>query len=49
MTTEEMHTALYEKFSAEQDNYRTWLLKQSPEEVLRHSYEEEICQVGIYA
>ena len=39
MTNEKMHTTLYEKFSAEQDNYRTWLLKQSPEEVLRHSYE----------
>ena len=39
MTTEEMHTALYEKFSAEQDNYRTWLLKQTPEEIIQHSYE----------
>ena len=39
MTTEEMHTALYEKFSAEQDNYRAWLLKQTPEEILQHSYE----------
>lgn len=39
MTTEEMHTALYEKFSAEQDNYRAWLLKQTPEEILHHSYE----------
>lgn len=39
MTTEEMHTALYEKFSAEQDNYRAWLLKQTPEEINQHSYE----------
>ena len=39
MTTEEMHTALYEKFSAEQDNYRAWLLKQTPEEIIQHSYE----------
>ena len=39
MTSEEMHTALYEKFCAEQDNYRAWLLKQPPEEILRHSYE----------
>ena len=39
MTTEEMHTALYEKFSAEQDNYRAWLLKQTPEEILHHTYE----------
>lgn len=39
MTNEEMHTALYEKFSAEQDNYRAWLLKQTPEEILHHTYE----------
>jgi len=39
MTTEEMLTALYEKFSAEQDNYRAWLLKQTPEEILHHTYE----------
>ena len=39
MTTEEMHTALYEKFSAEQDNYRAWLSKQTPEEIIQHSYE----------
>ena len=39
MTNEEMHTALYEKFRVEQDNYRAWLLKQTPEEILNHSYE----------
>ena len=39
MTIEEMHTALYEKFSAEQDNYRAWLLKQQPAEILNHTYE----------
>ena len=39
MTNEEMHTALYEKFSAEQDNHRAWLLKQTPEEILHHTYE----------
>ena len=39
MTTEEMLTALYEKFSAEQNNYRAWLLKQTPEEIIQHSYE----------
>jgi len=44
MTTEEMHTALYEKFSAEQDNYRAWLLKQTPEEILQHSYEFAVRQ-----
>ena len=39
MTNEEMHDALYKKFSAEQDNYRAWLLKQPPEEILNHPYE----------
>lgn len=39
MTNEEMHTALYERFSAEQDNYKTWLLKQPPKEILNHAYE----------
>ena len=42
MTSEKMHTALYERFCAEQDNYRAWLLKQPPEEILRHSYEYTI-------
>ncbi len=42
MTSEEMHTALYERFCAERDNYRAWLLKQPPEEILRHSYEYTI-------
>ena len=44
MTNEEMHTALYEKFSAEQDNYRAWLLKQTPEEIIQHSYEYAVRQ-----
>ena len=39
MTNEEMHDTLYKKFSAEQDNYRAWLLKQPPEEILNHAYE----------
>jgi hypothetical protein len=39
MTNEEMHAALYDRFRAEQDNYRAWLLKQTPEEILNHSYE----------
>ena len=44
MTIEEMHTALYEKFSAEQNNYRAWLLKQTPEEIIQHSYEFAVRQ-----
>ena len=44
MTNEEMHTALYEKMSAEQDNYRAWLLAQPPEEILNHTYEYTVRQ-----
>ena len=44
MTTEEMQTVLYEKFRAEQDNYRAWLLKQTPEEIIQHSYEFAVRQ-----
>lgn len=39
MTNSEINTALYEKMSAEQGKYRDWLLLQSPEEVLKHTYE----------
>lgn len=44
MTNEEIHTALYEKMSAEQDNYRAWLLAQPPEEILNHTYEYTVRQ-----
>ncbi len=44
MTNEKMHTALYEKMSAEQDNYRAWLLAQPPEEILQHTYEYTVRQ-----
>ena len=30
---------LYEKMKAEQDKYRNWLLRQTPEEILNHTYE----------
>ena len=46
MTNEEMQTALYDKFSAEQEHYRAWLLKQRPEEILNHTYEEVCCKGG---
>lgn len=39
MTNEEKLTALYDKMTAEQDTYRDWLKKQSPEEILHHTYE----------
>ncbi len=30
---------LYDKMKAEQDEYRDWLLSQSPSEILNHTYE----------
>ena len=36
---EELNTALYEKMFAEQENFRSWLLSQPPEEILNHTYE----------
>ena len=39
MTTAEKNTALYEKMSAEQEEYRKWLLAQTPEKILEHAYE----------
>ncbi len=39
MTNEEKLTALYDKMTAEQDTYRDWLKKQSPKEILHHTYE----------
>lgn len=39
MTNEQLNSALYEKMFAEQEKYRDWLLSQSPEEILNHTYE----------
>ena len=39
MTNEELNTALYKKMFAEQDEFRSWLLEQTPEEILRHAYD----------
>lgn len=39
MSNEQLNTALYEKMFAEQEKYRDWLLSQSPEEILNHTYE----------
>ena len=39
MTNEELNTALYEKLFAEQQDFKGWLVKQSPEEILKHAYE----------
>lgn len=39
MTNEELNTALYEKLFAEQQDFKGWLVKQPPEEILKHAYE----------
>lgn len=39
MSKEELNTVLYEKLSAEQDNYRNWLESQTAAEALNHAYE----------
>ena len=39
MNSEELNTALYQKMFAEQEKFRDWLLSQSPEEILNHTYQ----------
>ena len=39
MSTAELNEKLYELMSAEQEQYKEWLINQSPEEVLHHTYE----------
>lgn len=39
MNNEKLKQALVDKLTAEQDTYRAWLLAQSPEEILKHTYE----------
>lgn len=39
MTNEELNTKVYEKLFDEQQEYKGWLLTQSPEEILNHAYE----------
>ena len=42
MTNEELNTKIYEKLFAEQQEYKGWLLTQSPEDILKHAYEYTI-------
>lgn len=42
MLGEEMQAKLYQKMSAEQEQYRKWLLGQPPSEILNHAYEYAI-------
>lgn len=49
MSKEELNTALYEKLSAEQDNYRNWLESQTAAEALQHAYEYIIREDILFA
>ena len=42
MTLEELNTELYRKVLEEQEQFRKWLLSQTPEEILNHSYEHTV-------
>ena len=42
MTNEELNTELYKWAFAEQEHWRDWLVKQSPEEILHNAYEYTI-------
>ena len=39
MDAEKLNQALYDKMAAEQKEYRSWLLEQTPEEILNHAFE----------
>ena len=39
MTNEQWNTTLYKQMLAEQEQFRDWLLAQSPQEILNHAYE----------
>jgi len=39
MDTEKLNQALYDKMATEQKEYRSWLLGQTPEEILNHAFE----------
>lgn len=39
MTLEELNTQLYKKIFDEQEQFRAWLLTQTPDEILNHCYE----------
>ena len=44
MTNEELNAALYEKMSAEQNQFVGWFLKLAPEEMMEHSFEYTVRQ-----
>ena len=40
---------LYEKMCAEQEQYKSWLTKQAPEEILSHAYEYSVREDMLFA
>lgn len=40
---------LYEKMCAEQEQYKSWLTKQTPEEILSHAYEYSVREDILFA
>ena len=40
---------LYEKMRAEQEQYKSWLTKQAPEEILSHAYEYSVREDILFA
>lgn len=42
MDAEKLNQALYDKMAAEQKEYRSWLLEQTPEEILNHAFEYSV-------
>ena len=39
MTNEQLNAMLYEKMAGEQKKFKSWLVKQKPEDILDHAYE----------
>ena len=39
MDAEKLNQELYDKMAAEQKEYRSWLLEQTPEEILNHVFD----------
>ena len=44
MDAKKLNQALYDKMAAEQKEFRSWLVKQPPEEILNHTYQYTVRQ-----
>ncbi|MBR2913113.1 MAG: DUF3848 domain-containing protein, partial [Oscillospiraceae bacterium] len=40
----DVNAALHRKMTEEQEKYRNWLMRQSPEKLLRHAYMYAMCE-----